>query len=511
MNKDKPATKKTDPYSSVGNGAKKISRRKVLKSLVLAPVQWGFFLSAIKAQENVRGSSGENSLPGNSYPFIPDNLTEDIYAPNRPIGKAQGILPGRVSWIWNPSSTNPDCANKPLSNDTPDAKYDAWFMDKNTNQKIIDQMLTAGLCSMTGRDKISDAWDAAFRYHNQMRGKGNVPYMKGEKIYVKLNRTSASGGMDNEYRRLEDKPLPLSCETSPQIVLSLLRQLVNVAGVPQECIYVGDAMRNIYQDEYIKYYAEFSHVNYLSSFGATHGRISCSESIKDLIFYSDNKSVMNKAGSDKIYTVLEDAEYLINPAAMKGHGIAGITLCVKNHFGTQSRRSAAHLHTGLRNNNSKGYGHYRVLVDMMGNKYTGNKNLFYILDALWSGSDWNGLPVKFLMPPFNNHWCSSLLLSIDPVAIESVAYDFLRTEFSYPEHKVPHIIEPGVDDYLHQAADSGKWPAGIVYAPNGDGIAMPRSLGVHEHWDNPANKQYSKNLGTGEGIELVKIFQKTKT
>jgi hypothetical protein len=152
-----------------------------------------------------------------------------------------------------------------------------------------------------------------------------------------------------------------------------------------------------------------------------------------------------------------------------------------------------------------------VLVDMMGNKYTGNKNLFYILDALWSGSDWNGLPVKFLMPPFNNHWCSSLLLSIDPVAIESVAYDFLRTEFSYPEHKVPHIIEPGVDDYLHQAADSGKWPAGIVYAPNGDGVAMPRSLGVHEHWDNPANKQYSKNLGTGEGIELVKIFQKTKT
>jgi hypothetical protein len=115
------------------------------------------------------------------------------------------------------------------------------------------------------------------------------------------------------------------------------------------------------------------------------------------------------------------------------------------------------------------------------------------------------------MPPFNNHWCSSLLLSIDPVAIESVAYDFLRTEFSYPEHKVPHIIEPGVDDYLHQAADSGKWPAGIVYAPNGDGVAMPRSLGVHEHWDNPANKQYSKNLGTGEGIELVKIFQKTKT
>jgi hypothetical protein len=63
-----------------------------------------------------------------------------------------------------------------------------------------------------------------------------------------------------------------------------------------------------------------------------------------------------------------------------------------------------------------------------------------------------------------------------------------------------------VDDYLHQAADSVNWPVGIVYTPNGDGITIPKSLGVHEHWNNPMDKQYSRNLGTGEGIELVKIF-----
>jgi hypothetical protein len=110
------------------------------------------------------------------------------------------------------------------------------------------------------------------------------------------------------------------------------------------------------------------------------------------------------------------------------------------------------------------------------------------------------------MPPFNNHWSSSLFLSLDPVAIESVAFDFLRTEFTNPEHFVGYISEPGVDDYLHQAADSKNWPEGIVYQPNGDDIPMPKSLGVHEHWNNPVDKQYSKNLGAGEGIELVKIF-----
>jgi hypothetical protein len=31
------------------------------------------------------------------------------------------------------------------------------------------------------------------------------------------------------------------------------------------------------------------------------------------------------------------------------------------------------------------------------------------------------------------------------------------------------------------------------------------SMGVHEHWNNPSEKKYSRNLGTGNGIELVLI------
>jgi hypothetical protein len=30
------------------------------------------------------------------------------------------------------------------------------------------------------------------------------------------------------------------------------------------------------------------------------------------------------------------------------------------------------------------------------------------------------------------------------------------------------------------------------------------SLGAYENWNNPQDKQYSRNLGTGDGIELVK-------
>ena len=489
--------------------AKKISRRRVIKSLFFLPIQVSLFQSVIRAQGTVSLFSDVKDIPGVKYPGIPEKLIEDLYSPNKPMGKGQGIMPGRVSWIWNPAATNPSCANLPVSKELSEDKYDAWFMDKNTNQDIVDRMLAEGLCSISGKKKTADAWVSIFKYHNLKRGKGDVTYKKGEKIYLKLNRTAASGAINQEYVRQKDIPLALAFETSPQIVLAMLRQLINVAGVPQESIFVGDTMRNLYQDEYLKYTAEFPKVNYLSSFGNNSGRIKSGESASDLIFYSDKKSVMSEAGSDKLYAVMEETEYLINLPAMKGHNLAGITLCAKNHFGTHVRPRAAHLHPGLNTDSSrKGYGYYRVLVDIMGNKYTGEKNLFYILDALWSGSNWNGLPVKFLMPPFNNHWSSSLMLSLDPVAIESVAVDFLRTEFSNTEHTVPYISEPGVDDYLHQTADPKNWPAGIVYAPNGDNIPM-KSLGVHEHWNNPIDKQYSRNLGKGEGIELVKIFQST--
>jgi len=37
------------------------------------------------------------------------------------------------------------------------------------------------------------------------------------------------------------------------------------------------------------------------------------------------------------------------------------------------------------------------------------------------------------------------------------------------------------------------------------------SLGVHEHWNNANDKQYSRNLGAGNGIELVNVNNATMT
>ncbi len=101
------------------------------------------------------------------------------------------------------------------------------------------------------------------------------------------------------------------------------------------------------------------------------------------------------------------------------------------------------------------------------------------------------------MEPFNNDWCSSIFASQDPVAIDSVAFDFLIEE--WPEAGGP--AHAGTDDYLHEAALAGNPPSGTFYDPERDGTRVA-GLGVHEHWNNPIDKKYSRNLGTGDGIQL---------
>jgi hypothetical protein len=151
---------------------------------------------------------------------------------------------------------------------------------------------------------------------------------------------------------------------------------------------------------------------------------------------------------------------------------------------------------------------YRVQVDIMGHKILGKKNLVYLMDALWPADQEISYPKKFTMEPFNTDWMSSVFASFDPVAIESVGYDFLRSEFtadrSFNDGAGTYVQKPAADDYLHQASDPDLWPDDVDYEPDGDGNIL-KSLGVHEHWNNATDKQYSRNIGGEEGIELVHI------
>lgn len=447
---------------------------------------------------------------------------ENHIVPNNPIGEAQGIFPGRVVWMWNPDATNGNCDNTSNANGIIDEEDNAWFMEANNNQLVIDSMLNKSLLTLTEEDNLTDAWDAIFRHYNNNNGNGDLSYTTGEKLMIKLNSTTAYGAPgirfhDDLSRTDEIEVNKFSAETNPFLVLSMLHQLVNVAGIPEEMIYIGDPARNIYKEFYDLWYDEFPDINYLGN-NLIHpeldilsiGRTPVMASEEDLFFYSDNGEAMPDAITDKLFTIYEDIDYLINIPTLKAHCAAGITLAAKNHFGSFTRTWAMHLHSGLMADDDDpyrlGYGLYRIQTDIMEHNLLSGKNLFMIVDGLYPGEDALGVPEKWESIPFNNDWCSSIFVSFDPVAIESVCHDFLRTEYNGEtlEESRPNWF--GVDDYLQQAADSSYWPEGVVYDPDGDGILIP-SLGVCEHWNDSLNKQYSRNLGTGEGIELVKAHE----
>jgi hypothetical protein len=432
------------------------------------------------------------------------------YPANQPMGDGIGIFPGRVVWEWNPDATDENCTN---TQDDPVRGADGFFLPRNNDQEVINGMLANVVMKMTGGADVKEAWDSLFIDFNRRKGLGGVNYQPGQKIFIKINQGGASWLTRSEDLSFNDdyswtEAYYGMSETSPAIVISMLDQLVNGCGVSQEDIYVGDPIAHIYKHNYDQMVAVFPDVKYADKVHDDIGRTRLHESSDPCIVWSDQGEVMTAAWMDYLYAEMEGADYMINIAALKAHARAGITLTTKNHFGSHSRDGAEHLHPGLiapENDipERTEYGVYRVLTDIMGHEKLGGNTVLFVVDGLWGGTEAVEKPVKWDMAPFNGDWPNSIIASQDQVALESVCFDFLRTEFDDPNG--PGKARPlmgAVDDHLHQAASSDNWPEGFTYDPEGDGTPIG-SLGVHEHWNNSSDKQYSRNLGYDYGIELV--------
>ena len=154
-------------------------------------------------------------------------------------------------------------------------------------------------------------------------------------------------------------------------------------------------------------------------------------------------------------------------------------------------------------------GDYSVYVDLMGCPNLGKKTFLYIVDGLFGMQTNVGAPDRNRdkwKNLFNGEWSASYFMSQDPVAIESVCLDFLNAEFGENlgfsgAPAFPKGAGYNCDNYLKEAAKAYNEKTG-VYKPNGVPL---KSLGVFEHWNNPHEKKYSRNLGKKTGIELITV------
>lgn len=431
---------------------------------------------------------------------------------NTPVGIPRGAVPGRVTWMWDAGATNEHAVVK--------NRDDMYILPKNTNRDVVQEMVDHSVNYLAGENNLSDSWEALFSYFNSTRGKGQVGYASGEKIFIKMNLVG-QWGINTDHYQIANYT---AGHTTPQVVMALLDHLVNVVGADQQDISLGDPIQQFPKEYYEIISTEFPDVNFISSTAALGQRTLAVIGPEPAIFYSDKGSILREGDPDSwgnsdmggpvtrdsLYTVILEADYLINVANLKGHERAGVSMCAKNHFGSHGRFYAKQLHMGLvhpdqaPNEISRDtYGQYRVLVDLMGHEKLGGNTLLFVLDALYSAPGAGSIVVK--SKSFGNDWMSSIFMSQDHVAIESVGLDFAREEYQEKYQSNTYPQYNAVEDYLLQAADPAYWPEGFVYDPENDGTPLG-SLGVYESWNNPVDKLYSGNLG-GSGIELVKVHE----
>jgi hypothetical protein len=413
---------------------------------------------------------------------------------NSPIGIAKGLHPGRVVWVHDPDAT-----------DWKGPGNGHWWESSHTDQAVVDEMMSRAIRGLGGEATDPAAWDSLFKHFNRTRGKGGVGYKWGEKIVVKVNFVGCiriwRGGSVADVADYNLRSVDYM-NTSPHVIIALLRQLVNTVGVAEADITVGDTLCYFPNEFYDMCHDEFPDVRYLEYLGK-FGRTAAKHS--PVPFYWSTPDAEGKV-TDYVPQSYVEADYLINLANLKSHNdLAGITLCAKNHYGSLVRKPARtpdrfDMHKDLPRNRP-GMGHYRPLVDLMGHKHLGGKTLLYLIDGLYAGKHAKErAPRKWNTSPFDGDWSSSLFASQDPVAIDSVGFDFLWAEWN----DAPHWS--GTSDYLVEAALANDPPSGTFYDPDHKGnVARLKSLGVHERWNNPSDKEYSRNLGTGDGIELLKL------
>ena len=450
----------------------------------------------------------------NSKPAVGGTITPaDL--PNSPMGVGIGVHPGRVVWVYDPNATSWD------------GSTGYWSTDDHTDPVVVSEMVSNAICWLAGQNCDAAAWDELFKYFNQRHDKGQVGYTAGEKIAIKMNLNQC---------RTHGDPGNASYPV-PQLAEALLKQLVNNAGVAPSDITVYDASRWVPGPIYNRCsVGDLAGVRFVDNVGGD-GRIQAQRDL-DTIVYHAHPNVPRRW----LPNCVAEAEYVINLAGLKGHMLPGVTLCAKNHFGSTWVKGdpnytgggwpgwfddegfwpgyEIHMHINAYNTSGgnpysfdihssfkvpqRPQGSYSPLAELMGHKDLGGKTVLFLIDGIYPAKHCSAsVPASppWQSPPFNGDWASSILASQDGVAIDSVALDFLRCEPTviYVADDNDYSI---ADDYMHEAALANDPCSGTFYDPELDGSRL-ESLGTHEHWNNVTDKQYSRNLGTGDGIELI--------
>lgn len=393
-------------------------------------------------------ASGEGAVPCSSASASAETASatssapyDGYFSPHAAIGRGRGVHPGRVSWAYCPGSVSWNGDGY-------------WWELHHFDEAAVRSLVDAAVMSLAGEGEPAAAWSALFAAHNGVEG-----YRRGQKVVIKANINGAA-----EY---DDDAEGLSHDsyTNPVLLKCVLASLVEDAGVAPTDITVLDATRI-----FPRYMRELCTAGNLAGV-AFADRSGGADPDRDCaVTWSEPIS----GSTCFLPTCVTQADYIVNLANMKGHNY-GVTLCAKNHFGTIMNDylfrapQQAGLHPYLMRDEMA---IYNPLVDLMGHAHLGGKTVLYLLDALLCPSE-NTVAMTpenctWEQEPFNGAFTQSVIASQDPVAIDSVAADFLANEPMVARFN--RNLNAGMENYLHEAALADAAPSGVAYT---DGMGNP--------------------------------------
>ena len=329
----------------------------------------------------------------------------------------------------------------PCTESGPCAEY--YGDDAYVDQTVVDNMVATGLKVLTGETSLTGAWQKIL-----------PDYQTGEIIAIKVNfNDSIMGGGSSGYADND-----AYVDALPQIINSIVSGLVE-KGVRQPDIWVYDASRYITD----RFRARIAHedIQYFDR----HGN---SASVQAATFDSTDPTATvdfsgtSYSGNHRVADILVEADYLINVPIMKRHGGAGITLALKNHLGSiDGFYTGGHtMHQYFYLGGSEYESNNNPIVNINSNLHIKDKTVLIVGDALYGGWRSNNTPPE-RWDSYSGDSPNMLFFAGDPVAIDSVMFDYLDREGH---------VNPASEDILIVAAEAG--------------------LGVHERWNNDSDRQY---------------------
>ena len=284
----------------------------------------------------------------------------------------------------------------------------------HVDQDVVSDMVDRGVMELTGRKTRADAWRAL------------IPgYVPGQKVAIKVNLNNA--------RTVDDSDDIVDATIEPvNAVIAGLKEI----GVAESDIWIYDAVRSI--PARFAAGCDYPGVHFSGDSSTNPQGFSSTEKVT-----FQPPSGRPALADQHISNVLVNADYLINMPLMKKHCCAWVTLSFKNHFGSINYCAALHRYTFPSDDAYTST--YSPLVDIYKNQHFGPKTVLTIGDGLY-GSRGAQDSVPEPWTTFSSESPRSLFFSQDPVALDSVMYDFLEAEAGVQNHG---------DDYLALAANAG--------------------------------------------------------